>query len=120
MNKNRFLTSVCLWHLMAWVGGIETAHATDRDQLRSKTMLRTMCGGCHAVGTAGPGLHVYAPPFRSLGEDKLYDKGFERRLQDGLTTSHRDMPTFRFNRRDAEAAVNYLRSIQDRKVLRNR
>ncbi len=56
--------------------------------------------------------HADAPPFRSFGENKLYDSDFRQRLQDGLSTIHRDMPTFRFSRRDADAAVNYLRSIQ--------
>jgi hypothetical protein len=32
-----------------------------------------------------------------------------------LSTIHRDMPTFRFSREDAEAAVNYLKSIQAHK-----
>jgi len=36
-------------------------------------------------------------------------------LQDGLSSIHRDMPTFQFGRRDAEAAVNYLKFIQGRK-----
>jgi hypothetical protein len=34
-------------------------------------------------------------------------------LQDGLSTIHPDMPTFRFSQGDAEAAVNYLRAIQE-------
>ena len=33
----------------------------------------------------------------------------------GLSTIHPDMPTFRFSRSDAEAAVNYLKFIQERK-----
>lgn len=56
-----------------------------------------------------------APPFRTLGDSKLYDNDFGQRLQDGLTTIHPDMPTFRFSRTDAEAAVNYLKSIQEPK-----
>jgi len=47
-----------------------------------------------------------------LGDDKLYDNDFAQRLQDGLTTIHPLMPTFRFSRSEAEAAVNYLKSIQ--------
>jgi hypothetical protein len=38
-----------------------------------------------------------------------------QRLQDGLTTLHPGMPTFLFDRGDAEAAVNYLKAIQQRK-----
>ena len=93
----------------------DVGHARDREQQRAKTMLETLCGRCHAIGTTGESPLINAPPFRTFGEDKLYDNDFGQRLQDGLTTIHRDMPTFRFSKRDAEAAVNYLRSIQDHK-----
>ena len=62
--------------------------------------------------------HVDAPPFRTFGDDKLYDNDFAQRLQDGLSTIHRDMPTFQFSRPDAEAAVNYLKAIQEHKKPR--
>jgi len=64
------------------------------------------------VGRSGRSAHAYAPPFRTLGDGKLYDDDFAARLQDGLSTIHPDMPTFRFSRADAEAAANYLKSIQ--------
>ena len=63
----------------------------------------------------GQSPHPDAPPFRTFGDDKLYDNDFGKRLQDGLSTIHPDMPTFRFKRRDAEAAVNYLKFIQEHK-----
>jgi hypothetical protein len=58
-------------------------------------------------------LHSDAPPFKTFGENKLYDSDLAQRLQDGLTSIHRDMPTFKFSRSDASAAINYLKSIQD-------
>jgi mono/diheme cytochrome c family protein len=88
-----------------------SAHALDAEQRRSKAMLEELCGRCHAVGTTGQSPNPLAPAFRSFGE-KLYDTDMVQRLQDGLTTVHPDMPTFRFSRHDAAAAVNYLRSIQ--------
>ena len=91
-----------------------SAHALDAEQRRSKAMLEEMCGRCHAVGTTGRSPNPLAPAFRSFGE-KLYDTDMVQRLQDGLTTIHPEMPTFRFNAHDAAAAVNYLRSIQRRK-----
>src|SRR4051794_20503594 len=94
---------LCMWS--------EATHALDREQQRGKALLQTLCGRCHAVGQAGRSPHPEAPAFRSFGEDKLYDNDFGQRLQDGLTTIHPDMPTFRFSRSDAEAAVNYLKSI---------
>jgi len=87
------------------------AQALDPEQQRAKAMLENLCGRCHAVGKTGQSPNPLAPQFRRFGE-KLYDTDMVQRLQDGLTTIHPDMPTFRFNRHEAAAAVNYLRSIQ--------
>ena len=88
-----------------------TGYAKESGHSRGKALLERMCGQCHAVGRAGRSPHVDAPPFRTFGE-KLYDEDLGQRLQDGLFTIHPDMPTFHFSREDAEAAVDYLRSIQ--------
>jgi cytochrome c len=95
--------------LLGATGG--AAQALDPEQQRAKAMLENLCGRCHAVGKTGRSPNPLAPPFRHFGE-KLYDTDMVQRLQDGLTTIHQDMPTFRFNRHEAAAAVNYLRSIQ--------
>ena len=101
---------LCLAFLsnIAWS---ERAHALDAEQKRAKATLENLCGRCHAVGKTGQSPNPLAPPFRTFGE-KLYDTDMVQRLQDGLTTIHPEMPTFRFNRNEAAAAVNYLRSIQ--------
>jgi cytochrome c553 len=98
------LLMICAWS--------EAGYALDREQQPGKTLLETMCARCHAVSATGHSPHVDAPPFRTFGDNKLYDEDLAERLQGGLTTIHPDMPTFRFSRRDAEAAVNYLRFIQ--------
>ncbi len=87
------------------------AQPLDPEQARARAMLENLCARCHAVGKTGKSPNPLAPTFRSFGE-KLYDTDMVQRLQDGLTTIHPDMPTFRFNRHEAAAAVNYLRSIQ--------
>ncbi len=51
------------------------------------------------------------PPFRELDQQLDLDK-FADRLHDGLLTSHKDMPMFRFSRDDAWSASAYIRSIQ--------
>ena len=104
--------SIWIALLMTCVAG-EPANAADPEQQRVRTMLETMCGRCHAVGRTDQSLHADAPPFRTFGENKLYDSDLAQRLQDGLTSIHRDMPTFKFSRSDASAAINYLKSIQD-------
>jgi mono/diheme cytochrome c family protein len=90
------------------------AQARDAGPARAKAILEDLCGHCHAVGRIGKSPNPLAPPLRQFGE-KLYDTDMVQRLQDGLTTVHKEMPTFRFSRDDAAAAVNYLRSIQNSK-----
>jgi mono/diheme cytochrome c family protein len=104
------LLMICAWS--------SAGHALDREQQRGKSLLATLCGRCHAVSETGRSPHIDAPPFRSFGDDKLYDNDLGQRLQDGLTTIHPDMPSFRFSRSDAEAAVNYLKFIQAHKKPR--
>lgn len=92
-----------------------TAHALDAEQQHGQDLLQKMCARCHAVGATGASPNTQAPPFRRLGENKLYDPGFAQRLQEGYSSIHRFMPTFRFDRDDAEAVVNYLKAIQEPK-----
>ena len=107
------MNKFCLALLMigAWSNAV---YALDQEHQRGRVLLETLCARCHAVGATGQSPHPEAPPFRTFGE-KLYDDDLGQRLQDGLTTIHPDMPTFHSKRRDAEAAVNYLRSIQQKK-----
>jgi mono/diheme cytochrome c family protein len=109
MNRSCLaLLLICVWS--------KAGHALDREQQRGKELLDMLCARCHAVGKTGGSPHVDAPPFRTLSEAKLYDEDFGQRLQSGLSTIHPDMPTFQFNRSDAEAVVNYLKAIQGRKT----
>ena len=106
-SSHLILVMICGWGT--------TGHALDSEQRHGKDLLEELCGRCHAIGETGRSPNADAPPFRSFGDSKLYDSDFGQRLQDGLSTIHPDMPTFRFSRTDAEAAVNYLKSIQERK-----
>jgi hypothetical protein len=92
------------------------SHALDAEQQHGHDLLQKMCDHCHAVGTTGASPNRLAPPFRTLGENKLYDSDFVQRLQEGYSSIHRFMPTFRFSRDDAEAVVNYLKAIQQPKA----
>jgi cytochrome c len=100
--------------VLLFVSG-EASSALDGEQQRIRGMLEGLCARCHAVTETGRSPLAEAPPFRSFGDSKLYDEDFGQRLQSGLTSIHPDMPTFHFDRRDAEAAVSYLRAIQERK-----
>ncbi len=106
------LTSCCLAVLLAMLCS-ETATALDREQQHGKALLDQLCAKCHAVGESGRSPNRDAPPFRTFGDNKLYDEELGQRLQNGLSTIHPEMPTFRFDRSDAEAAINYLKAIQE-------
>jgi mono/diheme cytochrome c family protein len=107
------MKKVCLAVLIMCAWG-NAGYALDREQQHGRALLETLCGRCHAVSPTGRSPDTGAPPFRTFGDDKLYDNDLGQRLQDGLTTIHPDMPTFRFSRSDAEAAINYLKAIQMR------
>jgi mono/diheme cytochrome c family protein len=102
----KFCFALLLPCLLAMPAGAEDA------QQRGKALLETLCAQCHALGKTGNSPNALAPPFRTFGDDKLYDNDFAQRLQEGLSSIHPAMPTFHFSRDDAQAAVNYLRSIQ--------
>ena len=88
------------------------AHARNEEQRHGKEMLQELCARCHSVGRTGASPNRLAPPFRTFSETKLYDSDFMQRLQDGLTSIHPFMPTFRFNRDNAAEVLNYIKSIQ--------
>jgi len=79
---------------------------------RGHALLSEMCASCHAIEKSGASPHPAAPPFRVISRrfeiDDLYEK-----LREGLSSGHRDMPTFRFTREDARAVRAYLREIAE-------
>ena len=79
---------------------------------RGHALLSEMCASCHAIEKDGASPHPAAPPFRVISRrfdiDDLYEK-----LREGLSSGHRDMPTFRFTREDARAVRAYLREIAE-------
>jgi mono/diheme cytochrome c family protein len=89
------------------------AHARAHEQQSGREMLQQLCARCHAIGRTGSSPNKQAPPFRSFSETKLYDSDFVQRLQDGLSSVHPFMPTFRFNREEAEEVLSYMKSIQE-------
>ena len=89
------------------------ADARYEEQRNGKEMLQKLCARCHSVGRTGASPNRLAPPFRTFSETKLYDSDFLERLQRGYSSIHPFMPTFRFNKEDAEEVVNYMKSVQE-------
>jgi mono/diheme cytochrome c family protein len=106
MRRLLILSTIGLWSSTC-------AYALDEEPQHGKELLQKMCARCHSVGRTGASPNRQAPPFRSFSETKLYDSDFLHRLQDGYSSIHPAMPTFCFNRDDAEAVLNYMKSIQE-------
>jgi len=94
-------------------GSVAPSIADESNPLtqRGQSLAEAMCGGCHAIGSAGASPHASAPPFRRLGNVIDLD-AFMERLREGLMSGHPDMPAFRFTREDARALVAYVRTVQ--------
>lgn len=106
IRRSLILSTIVLWPCTA-------ALALDEEQQHGKELLQRMCARCHSVGRTGASPNRQAPPFRSFSETQLYDSDFLERLQEGYSSIHPSMPTFRFNRDDAVAVLNYMKSIQE-------
>ena len=78
---------------------------------RGRAIAREFCAPCHAIGKTGTSRDAGAPPFRTLGSNFSLDE-FPQRLQQGLSSGHPAMPTFKFKGADARALRAYLRTIQ--------
>ena len=88
------------------------ARAQEQDPVRrGRAIVGEFCARCHAVARFGRSPHVGAPPFRTLGRSFDLDE-FPRRLERGISSSHPDMPEFKFGEDDARAVRDYLRTIQ--------
>ena len=71
------------------------------------------CASCHAVGRNGESSNKLAPPFRTLGQ-RYPVESLEESLGEGIMSGHPDMPEFKFDARDVDAIIVYLKSIQQR------
>jgi mono/diheme cytochrome c family protein len=93
------------------LAGLAPAAGQEREA-RGEALLTEMCASCHAIGKTGASPNAAAPPFRIISRRMDLDDLYER-LREGLSSGHRDMPTFRFTREDARAVRAYLRSIEE-------
>jgi cytochrome c len=79
---------------------------------RGHALLSEMCASCHAIERSGASPHPAAPPFRIISRRLDIDDVYEK-LREGLSSGHRDMPTFRFTREDARGVRAYMRTIAE-------
>ena len=89
-----------------------TAQAQTQDPARhGRQLVGKFCSQCHAVAPYGRGPNKNAPPFRTLGRKFDLD-AFPGMLERGISSTHPDMPVFKFSPDDAHDVVVYLRGIQ--------
>jgi len=96
--------------LLAMVSLASAAQVLDPIQ-RGRALVGEFCSRCHAVARFGSSPNRNAKPFRTLGRNFDLDQ-FPRLLERGISSTHPDMPEFKFSEDDAHAAAAYLRSIQ--------
>ena len=91
--------------------GAAPALAWDRQVERGRTLARTECARCHAIGRTGASPLRQATPFRALHE-RYPVEGLAEALTEGIRTGHPAMPEFRFDPDQAEALIAYLKSLE--------
>ena len=88
------------------------AQAQSQDPVKhGRQLVGKFCSSCHAVARFGRGPNRNAPPFRFLGRKFDLD-AFPGMLERGISSTHPDMPVFKFSHDDARDVRAYLRSIQ--------
>jgi len=80
-----------------------------------EVLVRRHCGGCHAVGATGDSPEPAAPKFRQLHQ--RYDpEALGEALAEGILTGHPLMPEFRFEPKDVQSIILYLKSLQSKQA----
>ena len=96
--------------LLAMMSLASAAQAQDSIR-RGRALVGEFCSRCHAVARFGKSPSRNAMPFRTLGRNFDLDQ-FPRLLERGISSTHPDMPEFKFSEDDALAVRAYLRTIQ--------
>ena len=108
----KFLSLIVVLLALMTVQAQVQAQAESQDPARhGRQLVGKFCSSCHAVGRFGRSPNRSAPPFRTFGSKFDLD-GFPAMLERGISSTHPDMPVFKFSQDDARDVVIYLRSIQ--------
>jgi cytochrome c len=78
---------------------------------RGHTLVEAACAVCHAVGRFDASPLKSAPPLRDV--HKRYPvEDLAEALAEGLITGHPSKPEFRFDARDVDDIIDYLKSLE--------
>jgi mono/diheme cytochrome c family protein len=87
------------------------AHADATSIALGNALVETYCSDCHATGPTGDSRLAIAPHFRDLY--LRYDvSDLSEALVEGIVTAHPEMPEFEFDPDQAQAIVDYLKSLE--------
>ena len=89
------------------------AWAAQDSFARGHAIVQRNCAFCHAVGARGDSPNAKAPRFREL-HNRYPVEMLAEALAEGMLTGHPEMPEFRFNPREIDDIIAYLKSIQTR------
>src|SRR5262249_38798029 len=93
---------------------VASVHAVFAQGVRhGEELLVKNCAPCEGVGRKGESPNKLAPPFRTLGQ-RYPIESLEESLGEGIMSGHPDMPEFKFDAKDVDAIIVYLKSIQQR------
>jgi cytochrome c len=81
------------------------------DPETGREVAQNLCASCHAIEVTGVSPNPGAPPFREVLA-KYDAQRLERDLDQAVSISHLQMPTFYFGEHHAADVVAYLRTIQ--------
>ena len=110
MNRKRFVLLGAAAALAACATAEEQpTYAGDPETGRE--VAQNLCASCHAIDVTGVSANPGAPPFRDVLA-KYDAKRLERDLDQAVSISHLQMPTFYFGEHHAADLVAYLKTIQ--------
>jgi len=90
---------------------VQTSNNSSGTIAQGLTLAITYCAECHAIGATGDSPFPPAPHFRDL--HLRYDVALlAEALVEGIVTAHPDMPEFEFDPDQADAIINYLKSLE--------
>ena len=89
--------------------GAASDQATD--ERKGRTIVQMNCATCHATGRQGDSPMAKAPPFRDL--HKRYPvENLQEALGEGIATGHSTMPEFKFEPKQVDEIIDYLKTLE--------
>jgi cytochrome c len=78
---------------------------------RGRTLVEATCAACHAVGRFDASRWKNAPPLRAVHQ-RYPVESLAEALAEGLITGHPSKPEFRFDAREVDDIIDYLKSLE--------